>query len=342
MNKSSSPEMRRSVFSLPHRFHDCALAGIAFYLFLCLTVLANSAFAETRFACPPVVEQPAPEAVQAAMRKARDHGFLWRISKNGRTSYLFGTIHVAKFDWMFPGPSVMQAIQAADTVALELDGLDADMQNRLVAGMASMPSAALPASLVKRIQQLAGAECIPYEALAKLSPELQVTTLTMMVGRRDGLEASYAIDTVLAGIGHGAKKNMVSLETPEMQLQLLQMQSPQETISFVQEGLDEMESGRSRSLLNRMSRDWANADYAEMSHFDEWCECLDSEIERVVMKRLLDGRNPDLAAHIDALHSNGKQVFAAVGSLHMFGPVGLPALMAKRGYRVERVDFKPQ
>jgi uncharacterized protein len=55
------------------------------------------------------------------------------------------------------------------------------------------------------------------------------------------------------------------------------------------------------------------------------------------MKRALDDRNPALAEHIDALHQSGKQVFAAVGSLHMFGPLGLPALMAKRGYRVERV-----
>ncbi len=79
-----------------------------------------------------------------------------------------------------------------------------------------------------------------------------------------------------------------------------------------------------------------------MEHFNEWCECLNTEIERAMMKRLLDDRNPDLAEHIDALHESGKQVFAAVGSLHMFGAVGLPVLMAKRGYRVERVDFKPK
>jgi len=30
-------------------------------------------------------------------------------------------------------------------------------------------------------------------------------------------------------------------------------------------------------------------------------------------------------------------VFAAVGSLHMIGPKGLPALLAERGYRIERI-----
>ena len=56
---------------------------------------------------------------------------------------------------------------------------------------------------------------------------------------------------------------------------------------------------------------------------------------------MLDDRNPAMAARIDALHSGGQTVFAAVGSLHLFGPQALPALMAQRGYRVERIAFKP-
>ena len=56
---------------------------------------------------------------------------------------------------------------------------------------------------------------------------------------------------------------------------------------------------------------------------------------------MLDDRNPALAERIDALHMGGKSVFAAVGSLHMVGKLGLPLLMAQRGYQVERVEFKP-
>lgn len=312
-----------------------------FRLLLCVALLqAASPAYSAGAACPPALEKPTAEMLQAAARNARDHGFLWRVSKDGRTSFLYGTMHVGKLDWAVPGPSVMQALRATDTVALELDGQDADIQGRLMAGMAALPNVALPESLVQRLRQQADAECVPYDAIAKLSPELQVTMLTVEVGRWEGLDASYAMDSVLAGIGHAAKKNMVSLETPEMQLQLLQMQNPQETIAFVQDNLDELESGRARSMLTRISKVWADADYAEMGRFDEWCECLKTDIERKEMKRLLDDRNPALAEHIDALHQSGKQVFAAVGSLHMFGRLGLPALMAKRGYRVERVDFK--
>ena len=280
--------------------------------------------------------------VRAAMHNARDHGFLWRISKDGRTSYLYGTMHVGKFDWTIPGPGVAKALRATDTLALELDFLDADIRNRVSKGMSTQRVMALPAPLEKRLREQADAVCIFYDTLAKLAPEFQIATLTLMVGRRDGLDASYAIDGVLAGIGHRAKKDVVSLETPESQLQLLQMKDAQETVTFVRESLDELETGRERKLLKRLSRVWADSDYSEMEHYSEWCDCMKTENERELMKRILDDRNPNLADRIDALHTRGKRVFAAVGSLHMFGPTGLPMLMSERGYLVERIELKSQ
>ena len=308
-------------------------------IFVVFIFAANFAFAEAGKVCPPVAERPAPEAVQAAMHSARDHGFLWRISKEGHTSFLYGTIHVAKFEWMFPGAKVMLALRASDTVALELDMLDPDIQSRMAKGIAQLRNSALPSALVKRVRQQADALCVPYDSLVNLTPEFQVETLTLMVGGWEQLYASYAIDTVLSGIAHNAKKTVVSLETPEMQLQLLQMKDAQETVSFVQDSLDELESGHELAMLRRTAKIWEYSDYNEMSHFNDWCECLNTEVERDMMKRLLDDRNPNLADRIDAMHISGKQVFAAVGSLHMFGPIGLPALMEKRGYRVERIEL---
>ena len=51
------------------------------------------------------------------------------------------------------------------------------------------------------------------------------------------------------------------------------------------------------------------------------------------------GRNPDLGAAIDLAHREGKRVFAATGILHMVGDGGLPRLLQKLGYKVERVRF---
>jgi len=310
--------------------------GSLFFAAFCCSAIALADEAS----CPPPVSQPTPDAVQEGMRNARDHGFLWRVAKDGRTSFLYGTIHVAKFDWMFPGAQVMKAIMAADTIALELDIMDPDIQSRMTNSMAALPRTVVPDSLNRRMRQQAEQVCVPYASIKDSAIEMQVTTLTIMAGRRYGLEAAYAIDAVLAGIGHNAKRAMVSLETPEQQLQLMRMKNSQETISFVQDSLLELESGRSLKMIKRIAKVWAESDYADVEHFSDWCECLKTESEREWMKRALDDRNPAMADRIDALHGSGKQVFAAVGSLHMFGPLGLPALLEKRGYRVEKVVFK--
>ncbi len=308
-------------------------------LYFLLFAIADSVIAEANNLCPPVAQVPTPEKVQAAKQIARDHGFLWRISKDGHTSYLYGTIHVAKFEWMFPGQKVMQALQASDTLALELDMLDADIQKRISNGMAQFHSSALPEKLVNRLRKQAEAACVQYSGIANLTPEFQVDTLTLMVGNWDGLYPAYAIDNVLAGIGHSSNKQVVSLETPESQLKLLQMKDAQEIVDLVQDSLDELESGRAHAFLSRIAKIWETADYAQMSNFNEWCDCLKTDVEREMMKRLLDDRNPALAEHINALHESGKKVFAAVGSLHMFGPNGLPVLLEERGYHVEQIDL---
>jgi uncharacterized protein YbaP (TraB family) len=190
------------------------LKAIRIVLFLLLTAIALPGYADAGAGCPSAAEQPTPEMMQTAKLNARDHGFLWRISKDGRTSFLYGTMHVGKFDWVFPGASVMQALRATDTVALELDMLDAGIQNRLVMGMATLHSSALPESLAKHMRQQAESACVPYEAIAKLSPEMQIDMLTVMVARREGLDASYATDAVLAGIGHGANKTWCRWRRP--------------------------------------------------------------------------------------------------------------------------------
>jgi len=312
-------------------------------LVLFVLLVSTVSLASAEAACPPVPEvQPSAVMLQDEASKAQDRGFLWRISKDGHTSYLYGTIHVARPEWLVPGRIVMDALRTSDTVALELDMLNENIQRRMAEGMTAMHGEVLPASLQLRLRQQADAMCVPYASIADLTPEFQIAMLSMFVGRWDGLDSSYGIDSVLGGLGHRSAKEVVSLETPEAQLRLLQMSSRQETISFVEEGLEDLETGRARALLGKVAKVWSEADFDEMSRYDEWCECLDSETGRDLMRRLLDVRNSSLSESIDALHAGGKQVFAAVGSLHLFGLKGLPALMEQRGYQVQRMKLENQ
>jgi hypothetical protein len=59
-----------------------------------------------------------------ALRNGVDRGMLWRIERDGRTSWLYGTIHVGRGDWVRPGPTIQKALTQSDTLALEIDSRD--------------------------------------------------------------------------------------------------------------------------------------------------------------------------------------------------------------------------
>ncbi|BBN88124.1 conjugative transfer protein GumN [Azospira sp. I09] len=296
--------------------------------------------AQTPPDCPATQHAPpSAEETREYLKNARDHGFLWRIEKDGRASYLYGTVHVGKQEWLYPGPLMRRAMAETDTVALEMDVLDPAIAARIQQLMLFRKGPKLPAGLQERIRRQAEASCLPYAAIAALSPELQVVTLTVMLAKKEGLDPAYALDVMLAGFGHGTKRPVVSLEEPELQMKALHMKTPRETQAFVEASLNSLESEKALGALRRLAKAWEEGDYATMADYPAWCECMETPVERKAMQRLLNERNPDMAKRIDQLHRQGSRVFAGVGSLHLFGPTGLPALMQKKGYTVERIDF---
>lgn len=289
--------------------------------------------------CPPTAQVPTAEQAQAQLRDARDRGFLWRVQKDGRSSWLYGTIHIAKVEWMIPGPQVMAALRASDVVAVELDLLDPAMMATLQTAAAPKPEQALPAALDTRMRAQLALACLPAALLDALSPVMAATTLVVMSARREGLDPSYGIDPVVSVIARRLAKPVVSLETAEMQMKLLQGETPQDSQDSVTQILDELEADQARPMMLRLSRMWADSRLDELDSYAQWCDCLKTALEREFMQRALDDRNGPLAERIAALHSGGQAVFSAVGSLHMTGPQGLPSLLRQRGFQVDVVPF---
>jgi uncharacterized protein YbaP (TraB family) len=281
---------------------------------------------------------PTAEQVAAGARSARDRGFLWRITKDGRTSYLYGTIHVGKLEWVFPGKTVSTALMDTDTLALELDLTDPQV---LQAASAAERVKTVPLSpaLRERLDRQYSVACVPGSALASLHPVMQAMTLTVMAARWEGLDPAYGQELSLAGLARSTRHQVVSLETVQSQLQTLVPDDEQAALALVDQTLAQLEQNRVRPALARMGAAWENGNLATLESYEQWCDCITNDSDRAYMRQLNDGRNPHLAERIDALHREGRKVFAAVGALHMTGPQALPRLMAERGYAVERVTF---
>ena len=286
-------------------------------------------------ACPPATQPPTAEQVQAAQRDARDRGFLWRITKQGHNSYLFGTLHVGKLPWVFPGPRLRDAIATTDTLALELDVTDPElMRNPPAAATAPLT---LPDPMRVRLSRQVAAACLPEQALQRFNPLMQAVTLTVLSARWEGLDAAFAQEIVLANAARAQQRPIVALESAQVQMALLLPSDPDEARHLLDQALEQLERGRTRPLLRRMADAWADGRLSELEDYSKWCECADSAEDRAFLRRLNDDRNAPMADRIDALHGEGKRVLVAVGALHMTGEQGLPRLMAARGYTVQRL-----
>ena len=288
--------------------------------------------------CPPAAAPLTRDDVIAGMRDATDSGFLWRAARDGRTVYLYGTIHIAQRDWMFPGPHVLTALRESPEVALELDPTDPQIVARLQRAIGRKAGApALPRTLEARLAAQRATACVEPAEIAGLRPEMQAVTLEVMSGRRLGLQPAYGIDIFLAQLARQMHKPLHSLETPEAQAALLVSDDPRKTARNVEEVLEELESGNGPRILGRLASAWRRGDLEELASYEQWCECLKTPEQRADFVKLIDERNPLMAEHIVRLHEQGHALFVAVGSLHMVGPLGLPTLLRAKGFEVERV-----
>lgn len=289
-------------------------------------------------ACPPAPVPPTEAALQAAAR--HDRGLLWAVERDGHTSYLYGTLHVGRPEWVRPGPRVAAALAASDLLALEIDPSDPATQGALAADEGA-PVAALPAALQRRLDRQIVAACLGDARLGALPPALQAVLLGVLEARWAGLDPAYAQEQALAQRARAGGLPVVALETVALQKQLLVPADAAAARGMVEHLLDDLESGNGRATVQRLAAAWEHGDLAALESYGQWCDCLRDADERASMRALNDERNPGLAARIDALHAEGRRVFAAVGALHMTGPLGLPLLLAARGFRVERVELVP-
>ncbi len=286
----------------------------------------------THAACPPALPTQSDSAAAP-----RDRGVLWRATRDGRTVYLFGTLHVGKPNWRRLGPLTRAALRASDVLALEVDPSDP----ALIKAMAdSRPPQPLPDELQARLTRAFERACLSTDALSTLHPVLQATTLTVMDARWLGMDSSYAMEQVLAAQVRALGRRVVALESVATQIQALVPDDEAEARVLLDQSLLQLEDRSARRVLERLATVWDQGDLGGLADFENWCECAATESDRASMRKLNDDRNAPLADGIENQHRLGKRVFAAVGALHMTGPQGLPLLLAQRGFKVERVAFR--
>lgn len=304
------------------------------YLLAGLLLWAGAAFAQD---CP-TVPMPGATKLRQLESEAVDRGPLWRIRRDGHDSYLYGSIHIGRPAWLFPGPALRQAWSRTDTLVLELDPGDPQLMQALRA----MPAMELDLRSQKRLQAQMLAACLSEQSLAGLHPLLQVASIASIAGRADGLDPAYAQEMSLLARARGEGRPVHALETAAEQMAALVPADAATAKRELSVSLEQLEKGRLRPMLRGLADAWERGDLQALSQVEPPCNCPDDDIEREQLRRLNDGRNEALAQRVAALHASGKRALVAVGALHMSGAKALPLLLKQQGFEVEQLLPKPR
>lgn len=274
---------------------------------------------------------------------AVERGALFKVTGQGHTQYLFGTMHVGLPEFYPLEPRIVDAVKRASTLALEIDPAQppAEMaQAMLRQGMIVPAGAGYERMAPARRAQLDAAlkvAGVDAESARMLNPAMLAALISLSQLQKLGYRPDLSSDAWLAQLARHGKTRIVALETVDGQLGQFKKLSSAEQWHFLDESLDNLASGEELEEARGLVEAWAHADRAALDGLASRAEEDASVSGKFMREVLLDGRNGALADKLAALLKREEQTVAAIGLLHLLGKRGVPALLEAKGYRVERV-----
>lgn len=273
---------------------------------------------------------------------ARRQGVLFKITGDGRASYLFGTIHVGERAFYPLAPEVSQALAGASQLVLELDTRADGAYQRAVAAHGSYGRGGqirehISADTLARLTRALHAVGITVSSVEHLKPWLLANILMGLELERSGFERSNGNEVFLLAQAQARGTTVTELESADYQLALFDTLSDADADSYLREGLAALSDGSSLRKARATIDAWASGNSAALEALVP--EAIDGRtvMAEFTRRMLLGKRNPEMASRIESIMQDGQTSFVGGGLLHLLGPDGLPRLLARRGYQVVRV-----
>ena len=274
---------------------------------------------------------------------AVERGALFKVTWQGHTQYLFGTMHVGLPAFYPLEARIVEAVTQASTLALEIDPAEpaAEMGAAMVRQGMIDPSGAgydnmAPARRAKLDAALHQAG-IDAATARVLNPAMLAALISLSHYQKLGYRSDLSSDAWLAQLARQGKTRVVALETVDSQLGEFKKLTSAEQWGFLDESLDNLASGEELDEALALVNAWAHADRAALDALAARAEEDSSVSGKFMRDVLLDGRNGALADKLAVLLREEPKTVAAIGLLHLLGKRGVPALLQAKGYRVERV-----
>ena len=277
---------------------------------------------------------------------ARADPALWEVRDGGGAvrGWLFGAIHLCNAACYPLPPSVEAAFARAPRTAFELDVSDSSLVDTLtIAGtlpagerLGAELSTALQASVYAAARQVG----LSPEQIQQMRPWFASTLLLTLAATQAGYHPEQGIDGQLQARARADGKAVIALETARRQVDALSSGGAAAQHSALRQTVALIETGGVGEFLGRMVAAWRAGDDSALEII-MW-EGMDADDAAPLMEALLDTRNGEMVERIDMLLAATEPIFVTVGAAHLVGEAGLPALLARRGWTVERRAGTPE
>ncbi len=270
----------------------------------------------------------------AACRSSKPSGptlgkpLLWSAQKDGRTTYLLGTVH-AGFNAEKQLPKwVWDKLAAASALAVETNVTDP----RLMSMGVRQDGKSLRDELGEEYYRKLVAELGEGSAIDRMTPSGAISVLQLK-----NFPPAMAMDLMLLGEAESAGKKIVYLEDALLQLAVLEKWMD---VRALKVALDQVKKGKEQAA--ELLAAYTAGDDGKLGKLaeqrEEFLATGRSEAEYAeMMEDVLYRRNASWIDGIEKLHRE-EQAVVAVGALHLIGDKSVLELLRARGYQITRVE----
>ena len=273
---------------------------------------------------------------EVRLAKIAAHPALWTVHSKTATVYLFGSIHLLPENVVWHTPEIDRAMESASTFMFEAplgDSGKAEVAD-FVRQHGSLPKGTTlrsllpPATLADYEHALTDCGLAP-EQLDGERPWLAAIVLDVAYLQHLHYIAADGVDQQVFAYANAHGKQVRTFETPAQQLSLFMPKDKSLEIQEFSADLKEFQSGE--SIIGAMVDAWGAGDAKSVGSLMN--KSLDSEPG--ARKLLIDTRNRNWIKILDDVLAKPGVTFVTVGTGHLVGPGGVPALLRKHGYKVD-------
>lgn len=260
---------------------------------------------------------------------------VWKVTKNGHTLYLGGTLHLlSQQDYPLP-KAYHDAFQACDTLIFETDiatlqspGFAAQLTSIMLYSDGTRLTDSLSQVTIAQLSAHLATRGITLNKIMKFRPNMLGVVLHVLEYQRLGIEQK-GVDQYFFTQGQLSGKTIDWFETPDQQLQFMQTMGVGNENQLIQYTLNELTT--LEVSLKQIKSDWLAGD------MDAFFNHEVSEFQRMypsIYRQIIVDRNHNWLPRIKTMLTSDDVEYVLVGTMHMAGEEGLLAMLTREGYQV--------